>query len=170
MGHPEISERMKSSSLMHPSAGTSFISLSWRYPKWDKSRGHTGLREAGGCCYLWRGAAVVTLLHSHLIDRSISAAPHLPDALELLPPVPGLPAWSLGLRDPPLGTIPLPTLVGDGDTLPPPAAPREGSCAVGLARCKRRERQPGLRPAGRSLFSQQSPAPASHANGHPERP
>uniref|UniRef100_A0A8C0VMY1 Uncharacterized protein n=1 Tax=Cyanistes caeruleus TaxID=156563 RepID=A0A8C0VMY1_CYACU len=68
--------------------------------------------------YLRRCADVVALVHSHLIHRSIPAAPHLPDALQLLTPGRRLPALSPGL-----GPIALSRFIGDGEALPPPPPP-----------------------------------------------
>lgn len=83
------------------------------------------------CCYLWRCIAVIALVHSHLIHGSIPAPPHLPDALQLLLPVPRLPARPAGL-----GPIVLPRFIGDGEALPPPPAPPwDAGRALDLAPC-----------------------------------
>lgn len=112
------------------------------------------------CCYLRRCAAVVALLHSHLIHGSIPAPPHLPDALQLLPPVPRLPA-----RSPGLGPIALPGFIGNGNALPPPAAPRDAGCALDLAPCTGWKRDSRLEE--RCLQPSQSSVTAPSATNHP---
>lgn len=81
-----------------------------------------------GCHYLRWCTGVIAFIHSHFIHGSISVPPHLPDALQLLPPVLWLPCGARGLR-------PGFSFISNRDPPCPPAVPR--GCTGDQAPCKR---------------------------------